>query len=105
MLDNQANWLENAGLQPLNILATFDFAGAGGGSELGDLAINVAEGSGWVNGALQSAIKLWLGEIPNSANTGVLNDLKVANARQLAPIPDGRIPRYVLLVMVQTTLI
>lgn len=93
MLDNQANWLENAGLQPLNILATFDFAGAGGGSELGDLAINVAEGSGWVNGALKSAIKLWLGEIPTSSNTGVLNDLKVANARQLAPIPDGRIPR------------
>ncbi|WP_064608302.1 hypothetical protein [Photobacterium sp. J15] len=93
VLDNQANWLENAGMAQLNIVATFDFAGAGGGSELGDLAVGVAEGSGWMNAALTSAIKLWLGEIPDSNNTGVLNDLKVANARQLAPMPDGRIPR------------
>ncbi|MCW8329896.1 hypothetical protein MD588_13885 [Photobacterium sp. SDRW27] len=93
MIDNQANWLENSGLQPLNIIATFDFAGAGGGSELGDLAINVAEGSGWINAGLKSAIKLWLGEIPDSKNTGVLNDLKVANARQLSPMPEGRVPR------------
>lgn len=93
MLDNQANWLENAGLQPLNVLATFDFAGAGGGSELGDMAVNVAEGSGFINWTLKSAVELWLGEVPDSHNTGVLNDLKVANARQLAPMPDGRIPR------------
>ncbi|MFC1502849.1 hypothetical protein ACFL53_00640 [Pseudomonadota bacterium] len=93
ILDNQANWLENAGLQPLNIVATFDFAGAGGGSELGDLAINVAEGGGVANSALKYAISLWLGEIPTSQNTGVLNDLKVSNARQLAPLPDSRVPR------------
>lgn len=29
LLDNQENWLTNAGLTPLKIIATFDFAGAG----------------------------------------------------------------------------
>lgn len=93
MLDNQANWLENAGLQPLNIVATFDFAGAGGGSEMGDLVVNAAEGSGWTDSALKLAIEMWLGEVPTRENTGVLNDLKVTNARQLAPLPGSRVPR------------
>lgn len=93
LLDNQANWLENAGLQPLNIVATFDFAGAGGGSELGDLAVNIAEGSGTWNSLMKSAIAMWLGETPTKDNTGVLNDLRVANARQLAALPDSRVPR------------
>ncbi len=93
LLDNQENWLTNAGLTPLNIIATFDFAGAGGGSELGDLAINISEGSGYLNAPLKYAMTKWLGEVPNSQNTGVLNDLKVTNARQLAPLPDNRVPR------------
>lgn len=93
LLDNQENWLTNAGLTPLNIIATFDFAGAGGGSELGDLAINISEGSGVFNAPLKYVMSLWLGETPNTNNTGILNDLKVANARQLAPLPDNRIPR------------
>ncbi|EOD78054.1 hypothetical protein D515_03177 [Grimontia indica] len=93
ILDNQENWLLNEDLQPLNIISTFDFAGAGGGSELADMAVNIAEGGGVLNTTLQFAISLWLGEMPNSSNTGVLNDLKVANARQIAPFPDGRVPR------------
>ncbi|UIP30770.1 hypothetical protein [Photobacterium sp. TLY01] len=93
LIDNQANWLENAGLEPLNIVATFDFAGAGGGSELGDIAVNVAEGGGTWNSMLKYAVSLWLGETPSSNNTGVLNDLRVANARQLAALPDSRVPR------------
>lgn len=93
LLDNQENWLINAGLTPLNIIATFDFAGAGGGSELGDMAINISEGSGVLNAPLKYAMSLWLGETPSVGNTGVLNDLKVTNARQLAPLPDNRIPR------------
>lgn len=93
LLDNQENWLKNAGLTPLNIIATFDFAGAGGGSELGDLAINISEGNGYLNAPLKYAMTKWLGEVPSPQNTGVLNDLKVANARQLAPLPDNRIPR------------
>lgn len=93
LIDNQALWLENAGMQPLNIVATFDFAGAGGGSELADLAVNVATGSGLIDTALRYALSLWLGELPNANNVGVLNDLRVNSARQLAPLPDTRVPR------------
>ncbi|MCC5853197.1 MAG: hypothetical protein JJU30_10200 [Alkalimonas sp.] len=93
ILDNQALWLQNAGLQPLNIVATLDFAGAGGGSELADLAINVANGGSWIDATLRFAISLWLGETPSPGNLGVLNDLRVNSARQLAAFPDERIPR------------
>ena len=93
ILDNQALWLQNAGLQPLNIVATLDFAGAGGGSELADLAINVANGGSWIDATLRYAISLWLGDIPSPGNLGVLNDLRVNTARQLAAFPDARIPR------------
>ncbi|WP_423186072.1 hypothetical protein ACO1PK_13200 [Alishewanella sp. d11] len=93
ILDNQALWLQNAGLRPLNIVATLDFAGAGGGSELADLAVNVATGSGLFDRALQLALSLWLGQMPNANNVGVLNDLRVNTARQLAAFPDSRVPR------------
>ena len=93
LIDNQANWLTNAGLEPLNIVATFDFAGAGGGSELADLAHNVTEGSGAVNASLRWALSLWLGETPTQGNIGVLNDLRVNTARQLAPFPSSQVPR------------
>ncbi|AIW15904.1 hypothetical protein VITU102760_00075 [Vibrio tubiashii] len=93
LLDNQENWLTNAGLTPLNIVATFDFAGAGGGSELGDIVINIIEGGGLANSAMRYAISLWLGEMPNQQNSGVLNDLKVANARQIARLSEHRTPR------------
>lgn len=93
LIDNQALWLQNAGLQPLNIVATFDFAGAGGGVELADLAANVATGSSVIDAALRAAISLWLGESPTLDKLGVLNDLRVNSARQLAAMPDSRVPR------------
>ncbi|EGU60071.1 hypothetical protein VINI7043_01480 [Vibrio nigripulchritudo ATCC 27043] len=93
ILDNQKRWLENAGMAPLNIIATLDFAGAGGGSELADMAINAAEGGGVGNWTLRQALSLWLGMTPTTDNVGVLNDLKVGNARQLSPSPDSRVPR------------
>lgn len=93
IIDNQALWLQNAGLQPLNIVATFDFAGAGGGVELADLAVSAAGGSGLIDGALRFALSLWLGQTPTLSNIGVLNDLRVNTARQLAPMPDDRVPR------------
>jgi len=93
MIDNQALWLQNAGMAPLNIVATFDFAGAGGGSELADLAVNVATGGGVLDAALKAAISLWLGEIPSANNVGVLQDLRVNTARQLSAIPQSRVPR------------
>lgn len=93
IIDNQALWLQNAGLQPLNIVASFDFAGAGGGVELADLAVSVAGGSGLIDATLRLALSLWLGEIPTPSTVGVLNDLRVNSARQLAAFPDARVPR------------
>ena len=93
ILDNQALWLTNAGLQPLNILATLDFAGAGGGSELADIAVNLASGSSLIDQAGKLAMSLWLGKTPTPETLGVLNDLRINTARQLAPFPDSRVPR------------
>ncbi len=86
IIDNQANWLENAGLTPLNIVATFDLAGAGGGSELADIAVSALNGAAW-NFAVDAALKWWLEAV------GVLHDLKVNNARKISPFPDARTPR------------
>jgi len=93
IIDNQALWLQNAGMQPLNIVATFDFAGAGGGVELADLAVNVANGTGLIDATLKFAVSLWLGNTPTPSTIGVLNDLRVNSARQLAAFPDSRVPR------------
>jgi hypothetical protein len=91
LLENQATWLRNAGLNPLNIVATIDFAGAGGGAELADLAINVADGH--AGELIRQAVGLWLGEAPRRGNLGVLNDLQVNTARQTATLHNQRIPR------------
>ncbi len=93
ILDNQALWLTNAGLRPLNIIATYDFSGAGGGSELADLAVNAAGGSSLLDSATRYALSLWLGRTVSANMVGVLNDLRVNSARQLAPFPSSRVPR------------
>lgn len=91
ILENQATWLRNAGLEPLTIVATVDFAGAGGGSELADLALNVVDGkAGWL---AEQAVAAWLGTAPTRGNVGVLNDLQVNTARQLASNFTQRVPR------------
>jgi hypothetical protein len=92
IIENQETWLDNAGLAPLNIVATFDIAGAGGGSELADLAVSVAQGTEKWTFIIEAALEAWLGG-QLSDEMGVLHDLKVNNARQLAPLPDARIPR------------
>jgi len=92
IIDNQETWLENAGLAPLNIVATFDIAGAGGGSELADLAVSVAQATESWSFIIEAVLEAWLGGDLGD-KMGVLNDLKVNNARQLAPLPDARIPR------------
>lgn len=92
IIDNQANWLQNAGLKPLNIVATFDIAGAGGGSELADIAVSALSGAASWNPLVDAALEWWLGSNINEA-VGVLHDLKVNNARNLAPMPDSRAPR------------
>ncbi|MDP7591640.1 MAG: hypothetical protein QF552_02880 [Litorilituus sp.] len=92
IIENQETWLENAGLTPLNIVATFDIAGAGGGSELADLAVSVAQATENWTFLIEAALEAWLGG-DLTDEMGVLHDLKVNNARQLAPFPDARIPR------------
>ena len=92
IIENQATWLENAGLAPLNIVATFDIAGAGGGSELADLAVSVAQSTETWTVLIEAALEAWLGG-DLTDEMGVLHDLKVNNARQIAPFPDARIPR------------
>jgi hypothetical protein len=92
IIDNQETWLENEGLAPLNIVASFDIAGAGGGSELADLAVSVAQATESWTFIIEAALEAFLGG-DLTDQLGVLHDLKVNNARQLAPLPDARIPR------------
>ena len=92
IIDNQENWLTNAGLEPLNIVATFDIAGAGGGSELADIAVSALTGAADWSSVVDRALKWWLGSDVTEA-VGVLHDLKVNNARRIAPVPDVRAPR------------
>ena len=59
-LANQEEWLSNAGYEPLNIVATLDFAGAGGGTDFADLAVGVVANNN-VPQAIKSTIGLFLG--------------------------------------------
>jgi len=89
-LENQARWLSNAGLQPLDIVASLDFAGAGGGSELANLAVNAANGG--VLGSLgEFALDAFLGT-SDPERLGVVNDLQPPVARNIATSPND-IPR------------
>jgi hypothetical protein len=92
IIENQETWLQNAGYAPLNIVATYDIAGAGGGSELADLAVSFAQGTEDWTFLTEMALEAFLGG-DLTDNLGVLYDLKVNNARQLAPSPDARVPR------------
>lgn len=92
LLENQARWLRNAGLQPLKILATIDLTGAGGGTELADLALNVAYNDSWYNWPLKQAVRAFTGIEPQPGKLGVVNDLQTNAARNLAVSPNS-IPR------------
>lgn len=92
-LEHQEDWLAAQGLPPLNIIATLDFAGAGGGTELADTAMSVATSDSWYNYPMKSAIETWLGfSITDANQLGVMSDLQPATARNLATTPNG-IPR------------
>lgn len=66
------------------VIAVLDFAGAGGGTELADVAVNIANGSGVINSVQKAAIRTFLGFDPTPAALGVLNDLRPAAARNIA---------------------
>jgi hypothetical protein len=92
LLENQARWLQNAGLAPLKVLASIDFSGAGGGTELADLALNVAYNDSWYNWPLKQAVRAFTGITPEPGKLGVVNDLQTNTARNLAVSPNS-IPR------------
>lgn len=74
------------------VIASLDFAGAGGGSELASLAANIAEGGGVVNALARSAVDVALGFTPRPGNLGVLYDLRPPSARTIAT-SNGTTPR------------
>lgn len=82
--------LNQWGVNPNNfkVIASLDFAGAGGGSELASLAANISEGSGIINAAARAAVDLALGFTPQPGNLGVLYDLRPPTARTIATSND-----------------
>jgi hypothetical protein len=78
--------LNQWGINPnrFRVLAVLDFAGAGGGTELADIAVSIAQGSGIINSIQKSAISLFLGFSPTPDRIGVLYDLRPGTARQIA---------------------
>ena len=67
----------------LKVLAVMDFAGAGGGTEIADIANDIANGSGLINAAQKAAINAFMGFTPSAGNLGVLTDLRPSNARSI----------------------
>ncbi len=92
LLENQARWLQADGLPPLKILTSLDFSGAGGGTELANLAISVAYNDSWYLEPVKAAVKAFVGIDPRPGKMGVINDLQTNTARNLAVSPNG-IPR------------
>ena len=85
-LENQDDWFADVGMQPLNVISVLDFAGAGGGTELANIAIGVANGDG--SNAETIAIAAWLG-FSDINDFGVMNDLQTSVARNTATAPNA----------------
>lgn len=92
-LENQADWLAAAGHQPLNILTSLDFAGAGGGTEIADTVVSVVTSNNTASSWAVSAVEWFMGgTLENDEDLGVLYDLQPASARNLATSPSS-VPR------------
>ena len=75
------------------VLAVLDFAGAGGGTELADIAVSISQGSGIINSVQKAAIDLFLGfDFDADDGVGVLNDLRPGTARATA-VNNNSMPR------------
>ena len=93
-LANQEAWLTNAGYEPLNIIATIDFAGAGGGTDFADLAVGLVANESvpqWIKSTIGSFLKLDLSSA-NYDDLGVVQDLTYSGARNISTQPND-IPR------------
>lgn len=71
------------------VLLTLDFGGAGGGSELADLAINLSDGGGLFNSIQRQAVKLFTGIDPAPGTLGTVYDLRPATARSIGRTNTG----------------
>ena len=92
-VENQADWLEANGYQPLNILTSLDFAGAGGGTEIADTVVSVVTSNNAASSLAVSAVEWFMGgTLDSNDDLGVLYDLQPANARNLATA-SSTIPR------------
>lgn len=89
ILDQQEAWTRARGLQPLKVLATIDLAGAGGGTELADVAVDIAYNDSWYLWPMKEAVRAVLGFDVTPSKLGVLNDLRPAKARTLATTPNA----------------
>ncbi len=90
MLRNLGGW--GISSNDFKVLAVLDFAGAGGGTEIADVAVGVSEGSGWINSAQRAAIRTFMGFDPQQGQLGVLYDLQPNNARNIAT-NNSAVPR------------
>lgn len=68
----------------VRIMLVLDLAGAGGGTELADVASTVANGGNLATAALRGVASVFLGFDVSSGNLGVLEDLRPARARAIA---------------------
>lgn len=87
ILDNQEAWLAPLGLQPLRVLTVFDFAGAGGGTELAEAAYDLANNDSFLTWPIRAAVGAFMGLDVEPENLGVVNDLRPSKARNLATAP------------------
>lgn len=77
------------------VLGTMDMVGAGGGSELADVAVTSLTGSNFLSAAARAAMSAWLGADLSGttpAGLGVLNDLRPSVARSTAT-SNSAVPR------------
>jgi len=93
-LANQESWMRNAGLEPLNIVATIDFGGAGGGTDYADLAVGTVSNQSvpqWIKDILGGFLGLNL-NASDLSDLGVVQDLTYSGARSISMQPND-IPR------------
>ena len=93
-LANQESWLKAEGYEPLKIVATIDFGGAGGGTEIANKAYEIVNSPSvpiYVKMAIGAVLELDF-DLHDYRNIGTLNDLRTSTARNIANWPND-IPR------------
>lgn len=91
---HQDAWMSAAGYEPLNIVATIDYAGAGGGTDLADVAVGFVGGSSTALEWVTAINLIWGINLSDLAldELGVIRDLATYKARNHAEWPED-VPR------------